>query len=128
MSLDYSKMKPFVYIMVCSDLSPRQKVVQACHAALEAGIHLEQCDQFPSGMIMLQCSGEKSLMKAAKKIENKGIKCRLFYEPPMKRYTALATEVIPQEKRKLLRKFQLLSMPGDNWWNKVKQWIKRKFL
>ena len=56
MSLNYNKVKPFVYIMVCSDLQPRQIVVQACHAALESGIHQEQCKDFPSGMIMLQVS------------------------------------------------------------------------
>lgn len=125
MSLDYSKVKPFVYVMVCSDLEPRQIVVQACHAALEAGIHLEQCDQFPSGMVMLQCSSEKSLLRNARKIENKGIKCHLFYENPMNRYTAFATEAIPQEKRVLLKKFKLLSMPGATWWDDVKRFWKK---
>jgi len=120
MSLDYSKIKPFVYIVVCKDLEPRQVIVQACHAALESGIHQEHCEQFPSGMVMLQVSSEKSLLKAQRKIENKGIKCQLFWERPMKRYTALATEAIPQDKRHLMRKFQLLSVSQPSWWQKVK--------
>lgn len=125
MPLDYSKVKPFVYIIVCSDLEPRQIVVQACHAALEAGIHLEQCRPFPSGIVMLKVSCEKSLLKAHRKLSNKGIKSQLFWENPMNRYTALATEVIPQEKRILLRKFKLLSMPGTTWWDDVKRFWKK---
>ena len=112
MALDYSKVNPFVYVIVCKDLEPRQIVVQSAHAILEAGIHLEQCKQFPSGLVVLEVSCERSLLKAQRKIENKGIKTKLFWEEPMKRYTALATEVILQEKRHLMRKFQLLNMEG----------------
>ena len=114
MSLDYSKVKPFVYVMVCTDLKPEQIVAQACHAALESGIHQEHCKDFPSGIIILQCSSEKSLLKYKKKLDNKGIKSQLFWERPMDRYTAWATEVIPQDKRHLMRKFQLLSMSQDD--------------
>ena len=39
----------------------------------------------------------------------------------MSRYTALATEAIPQEKRILLKKFKLLNMPGTTWWDDVKR-------
>ena len=78
MSLDYSKVKPFVYIIVCSDLEPRQIVVQACHAALESGLHQKHCKDFPSGVIMLQVPNEQSLLRIHKKLEQKGIKCQLF--------------------------------------------------
>ena len=123
--LDYSKIKPFVYVIVCTDLEPRQIVVQACHAALEAGIHQEQCKEFPSGLITLQVPSEQSLLKAYKKLERKGVRCQLFWERPIKRYTALATEAIPQEKRVLLKKFKLLSMPGTTWWDDVKRFWKK---
>lgn len=127
MALDYSKVKPFVYVIVCSDLEPRQIVVQAAHAALEAGIHQEQCKEFPSGLVTLMVSSEESLLKAHKKLERKGIKSTLFWENPMSRYTALATEAIPQEKRVLLKKFKLLSMPGTTWWDDMKRyWLKLK--
>lgn len=125
MSLDYSKIKPFVYVIVCADLEPRQIVVQACHAALESGIHKEHCKAFPSGMVMLQVSSEESLLRAYRKLERKGIKSQLFWENPMNRYTALATEAIPQEKRILLKKFKLLSMPGTTLWDDVKRWWKK---
>ena len=123
MSLDYKKIKPFVYVIVCADLQPRQIVVQASHAALESGIHRKHCKDFPSGLIVLQVSCEKSLLKACRKIENKGIKCQLFWEAPMERYTALATEAIPRDKRVLLKKFKLLSMPGTTWWDDVKRFF-----
>jgi hypothetical protein len=125
MALDYSKVKPFVYIMVCKDLEPRQIIVQACHAALESGIHQEHCEDFPSGLVMLQVSSEKSLLRAKRKIENKGIKCQLFWERPMERYTALATEAIPQDKRHLMKKFQLLSMSKPSLWQRIKGFFKK---
>lgn len=124
MKVDYSKDKPVVYVMVCADISPRQIVVQSCHASLEAGIHMNNCKEFPSSVIMLKASNEKKLLKAARKIEASGIKCKLFYEPPMKRYTAFATEVIPYSKRIVLKKYRLLSIPGASWWYKFKKVIK----
>lgn len=119
--LDYSKIKPFVYIIVCKDLNPRQIVVQSCHAALESGIHQEHCKDFPSGLIMLQVSNEKSLLRAKRKLDKDGIKSQLFWERPMERYTSLATEAIPQDKRYLMKKFQLLSMHRPTWWQKLRR-------
>jgi hypothetical protein len=122
--MDYSKLKPYVYVIVCKDLDPRQIVVQACHAALESGIHQEHCKDFPSGLITLQVPDEKSLLEARKKIEDSGIKVEMFWERPMKRFTALATEAIPSSKRHLMREFKLLSMHQPTWWQKVKRYFK----
>lgn len=122
MPLDYSKIKPFVYVIVCSDLEPRQIVVQACHAALEAGIHLPQCKDFPSGLIMLQVKDEKALLAAHEHLRECSVEDQLFWEGPMQRYTALATKAIPSEHRHLLRQFKLLRMPGTTWWDDIKRY------
>jgi hypothetical protein len=119
--IEYSNIKPFVYVIVCSDLDFRQRVVQASHAALESGIHEEHCKEFPSGLIVLQVEDEKELIKAEEHLYKKGIKSKLFYENPMKRYTALATEALPSKKRHILRQYKLLSMHRPTLWQKVKR-------
>lgn len=124
MALQYNK--PCVYVIVCKDMRMRDIVVQSCHAALEAGIHLEQCSDYPSALVTLQVSSEDRLLKAKRQIENKGIRCHLFYERPMGRYTALATEAINSEQRKAFKKFQLLSTYRPTFWDKVKGWFKWK--
>lgn len=118
-------LKPFVYIIVCSDLTPRQIVVQSCHAALESGIHEKHPNDVEAGLIILQVSDEKSLLCAHKKLKSDGINSYLFYEEPLNRYTALATEAISQEDRVKLKKFKLLSMPGTTWWDDTKRITKR---
>jgi len=124
MSFDYKKEKPFVYVIVCADLSFRHRVVQSCHAALESGLKLDHCKDFPSGMVVLQVKDEKELIGAEDHLHRMGIKCHMFYENPMNRYTALATEVIPKDKRRYLRQYKLLSMHRSNILDKIKRLFK----
>lgn len=106
--LNYNK--PRVYVIVCKDLSPVDIVVQSCHAALEAGIHKDQCKEYPASLVVLKVSNEDDLIKAGQYLKNNNIQFTLFYENPMKRHTALATEVIDVDKQSIFKKFQLLDM------------------
>lgn len=105
-----SKIGPRVYVIVRRDLDPRAIVAQACHAALEAGIHLKQIKEYPASIVVLQVANEEKLKKAHEKLKSKGIDNHLFFEPPMQQYTAIATEVTTDEQRTAFKKFQTLQL------------------
>ena len=115
--------KPCVYVIVCKDMRPRDIIVQASHAALESGIHQAHCEEYPSALVILQVANEQKLIRAKNYITKKGIKCQMFYEDPMERYTALASEVMNHDQRRAFRKFQLLSTYEPSIWEKFKKWL-----
>jgi len=107
MALNHSK--TVVYVIVRRDLKPTAIPAQACHAALEAGIHLNQESSYNASVVVLQVANEQKLIAAQEKLDKKGIKTYLFWERSMQSYTALASEVLyTEEQRRAFKKFQLL--------------------
>ena len=55
---------PYTYILVRKDISPEQQIVQAAHAALEAGFRFKQ-PETTSYLIVLEVANEKELEDAS---------------------------------------------------------------
>lgn len=95
----------YTYLFIRKDLSGPQRIVQAAHAAHEAGEHFGS----HSHMALMGASDERELMKIAKHLDANGIRYRMFYEPDYDTgYTAIATEPLAGEQRKPLRRYSLL--------------------
>lgn len=102
-------MNYYTYVILRKDLTPIQRVVQASHAALEAGFKFEK-PPTTSYLIVLVVDSENDLKIAQTYLRSHGIDSTLFYEPdfgPLG-YTALATETITGSKRKHLSKYKML--------------------
>lgn len=95
----------YTYLFIRRDLSPAKRIVQAAHAAHNAG------EKFGdhSHMILFGIKDEADLRKAAAFLDTKGIKYEMFYEPDYDTgYTSICTEPIRGDQRKPLRRFSLL--------------------
>ena len=103
--------KPYTYVLVRKDISPEQRVVQASHAALEAGFRFSQPDE-TSYLIVLEVANEHELNEAAQVIESSGIKFYKFFEPDNDMgYSALCTEaVFTNRERNVFKRWKLLKM------------------
>jgi hypothetical protein len=55
---------PYTYVILRKDISPEQRIVQASHAALEAGFRFKQPDE-TSYLIVLEVATELELNEAA---------------------------------------------------------------
>lgn len=101
--------KPYVYVLIRQDISLEQQLVQASHAALEAGFRFQQPAEDTASLIMLAAKDEHALRQAALDLESEGIDHHMFYEPdfgPMG-HSALATRPLYGAERKLMRKYPL---------------------
>lgn len=114
-------MKPYAYILVRADLPPVQIVVQASHAAYQAGFAFEEPLDITS-IIILTVPDEAALLEAAARLERYRIEHRMFYEPdfgPMGN-SALATQPITRKKDRFLFKdypkleFQVVAAQAAN--------------
>jgi hypothetical protein len=99
----------YMYAITRKDLSIPQQAVQAGHAAIEASrAYLSKDDEHPS-LILCIVKNEAKLEKAARDLEQAGIRIQRFYEPDRgHELTAIATEPLTGEARQHLRKFQLM--------------------
>ena len=72
--------QPYTYILLRKDISPEQQIVQAAHAALEAGFIYKKPDN-TSYLIVLEVADEKELLAASQMLEQRGIEHTKFFEP-----------------------------------------------
>jgi hypothetical protein len=97
-------MTPYTYLFIRTDLPPAQQIVQASHAALEAGNRFGP----HSHLVLIATDSEDHLLKAAAHLGEQGIELETFFEPDENAgYTAFCTQPLHGEQRKPLRKFQL---------------------
>jgi hypothetical protein len=95
---------------VRKDLSYEQQTVQACHAAIEA------TKAFPfsrevSNLVICQVDDEEHLINSAVDLDWARIRYIFFEEPDINNEcTALCTEVIYGEQRKVFKKYELLKV------------------
>lgn len=90
------------------NLSFPQICVQAVHASIKATKNIPYKDEHPN-IIVCGAKDEKELMKAKAWIESNNIKVFAFQEPDINNeYTALATEPIEENNKKIFKRFQLL--------------------
>lgn len=97
------------------DLEVSQKIVQSCHAVIEAtkAFNIERLSDHPS-VIILSAKNENRLHRVRKYLIEQGVQHVHFYEPDMDdELTALATEPIFGDRREAFRKYQLLDTNPD---------------
>jgi hypothetical protein len=98
-----------VYVLVRRDLPPSQQAVQACHAAIEVARNWISQDLEHPSVIVCGIRDEQILEKSLKKLQSQGVQCKTFHEPDRgNELTAIATEPIYGDRRKLFRSYQLL--------------------
>lgn len=95
-----------------TDLSTPQQIVQACHAALEAGLAVNhQYTESPS-IVLIQIPDKSSLEQELEYLRCIGIECASFYEPYQDTgLTAFATVPVTEDKRQIFKKYQLWGRP-----------------
>jgi hypothetical protein len=86
--------------------------VQACHAIQEAYRVFTLPDVTPN-VIVLSADGEDHIKSIQVQLTSQDIDCSVFKEPDIgNQVTALVTEVVYSERRKLFRKYKLLKEDG----------------
>lgn len=112
--LEISHGKPYVYVLVREDLSYEQKLVQASHAALEAGFRFPMPRDAVASVIILSVPNLASLTRASERLKSHGIDHHLFFEPDFDMgHSALATRPLRhRDERFLMRKYPLFKMRG----------------
>ncbi len=99
---------PYSYLFIRTDLSHPQQIVQASHAALEAGNRFGP----HSHLVLIGLKDEQALLQAAAQLDDHGIDHEKFFEPDNQAgYTALCTRPLQGEERKPLKRFRLLKSP-----------------
>lgn len=101
---------PYTYVFVRTDIPVHYQIVQACHACLERGMSLPVCNKpdQTSYLILFSVKNEQDLNEKADYLEKNGISFERFFEPDYGTgYTAICTEPIYGEQRKLFKKFKL---------------------
>jgi len=101
---------PYSYLFIRTDLTHPQQIVQASHAALEAGNRFGP----HSHLVLIGIKDEQALLQAAARLDESGIEHEKFFEPDNQAgYTALCTRPLQGEERKPLKRFRLLKTPQN---------------
>ena len=102
-------MKPYVYIVVRTDIKKEYQLVQACHSVLEAGLTYERPSEEVIHLVVLAVEDKWDLEGVAYKLENEGIRFQEFHESwGDMGFTSLATEPISKQEKGVLRILPLL--------------------
>lgn len=97
----------YIYVVVRKDISKAQQIVQSCHACFESGYYLAHVADNVH-LVLLSCENTKHLNALSSFLDMHGVKYKKFFEPDDNLgYTALCTEVLSGDKRKLFRKCNL---------------------
>ena len=94
-------------MVVRTDLSPEQQLVQAVHAAHEAGIRFGDPSSI-SSVVVCSVPDERELLCVKERLDLREIRHHVFYEEDMDgQATALATEPVFGVRRKVLSHYPL---------------------
>lgn len=100
---------PYVYILVRTDIPIAQQMVQASHAALEAGFAFSS--EVPvrnTHLVVCAVPDEAALLKASAQLDRHDLGHHLFFEPDDGMgHSALATRPVYGAERRLLRGYPL---------------------
>lgn len=95
-------------MLIRADLTLPQQMVQAAHAAHEAGIYLAKSKEDVSYLVLCTVPDEEALRKAQYKLEARGIRTSLFIEPDLgDQATALASEPVSGRDRRPFSRYPL---------------------
>jgi hypothetical protein len=96
---------PYTYLFIRLDLEPARQIVQAAHAALEAGHAFGE----HSHLVLIGANSEQQLLNIAEHLTTHQIEFQMFHEPDYNTgHTAICTRPLTGDERKPLRKFSLM--------------------
>lgn len=96
--------------MVRKDLPQSQIVVQAAHAAIESARKFLLAKTEHPHLVVCGVENEEELLKCEKHLDAKGILATIFHEEDRNNEaTALASEPVFCEQRKIFRRYRLLT-------------------
>jgi hypothetical protein len=99
---------PYVYVLVRLDIPLHQQLIQASHAAFEAGLRWHSPDDEVASLIVLGVRDKAALLRAARKLTAKGVDHHVFFEPDFDMgESALATRPLVAEARRPLAGYPL---------------------
>jgi hypothetical protein len=99
---------PYMYIFVRQDLTLPQQIVQASHAAHEAGHDFGKADG-STHIVLIGIPSQAKLLATADHLDSHKIPYKMFFEPDYDTgYTAIATQPLFGDQRTPLRKFRLM--------------------
>jgi len=102
-------MTPYMYIVVRTDIKKEFQLVQACHAAVEAGFTFDRPDDIVH-LVVLQVASKQELSEVSLQLYNESIPYEEFTESwGNMGVTALATKPITKRQEGILRKLSLLT-------------------
>lgn len=102
----------YAYVLVRTDISLAQQIVQVGHACLEAGRWFVWPDT-PCNLVVLSVANVSDLQAAIERIQLAEVRIALFYEPDHQLgLTAACTEPISGAFRRLFRRFPLWDADG----------------
>ena len=105
-------LKHTIYVLVRTDISLAQQIVQAAHATAEAARSLYRSEHGIASLVLLAVLDKASLHQAQLQLQHKGIACELFHEPDFGMGdSALATQPVPDAMRKHFRSWPLWTAP-----------------
>jgi len=97
----------YTYVIVRKDIPLLHQVVQAGHAAHEAGKRFGTTDKI-NNLIYLQVNDKQELIHAMEHLEMNNVSVNAYFEPDYRfGLTAIATQYISDTSRKFLKKFSL---------------------
>lgn len=99
-----AEIKPYTYVLVRQDIPLHQQMVQACHAALEAGFAFD-APATTSSLIVCSVPDREALIAAKERLARYGIRSEIFFEPDWDMgFSALASEPILDRKQRFAMK------------------------
>lgn len=100
----------YMYVLVRTDMELPNIIVQSAHAAYESGLaYKNHADR--TTIIILQVKDELRLREAYNALQSDGVQCTIYKENTLGLgYTAIGTEALTSEQRKLLKKYKLLKV------------------
>ncbi|MCL4265029.1 MAG: hypothetical protein KJ069_17565 [Anaerolineae bacterium] len=94
-----------------TDIPLADQLVQVGHVCIEAGNRFVQ-PQTPCHLALIGIPSKDALLDAVAQVEVAGVQCAIFYEPDAGLgYTAVCTEPITGDKRRLFKRFSLWTPP-----------------
>lgn len=100
----------YMYVIVRADMELPNIIVQSAHAAYESGLaYKNHADR--TSIIILQVKDELRLREAYNALQSDGVQCTIYKENTLGLgYTAIGTEALTADQRKLLKKYKLLKV------------------
>lgn len=99
-----------VYVLVREDIPKRHQAVQATHAGISAGRTLIPTTEQHPNLVVLTVPDEAELLRMRDRVHDCELRFEIFREADMRdEHTALATEPLGPENRRLFEKLPLLN-------------------